>query len=124
MQAAQACRALGFAPYGHAVAHLNRVDGTAFCAQATAHARARTDGKLARILAYGQAKAVVELGGKHRDGAAHVISHRAIDNHPCALIDLLVRTGVDCRHLLCIGKIEHGRPGVRLLKIFSEPSER
>lgn len=112
MQAAQTGRALELVPCGHTVVHLDRIDRAALCTQATARASIRIDAKFARILACGQAKAVVQLGGKHRNGAAHVVSHRAIGNHLCALGNLLICLGVDCRHLLLIGKIEHRRPSV------------
>lgn len=112
VQAAQARGARGLVPCGHAIAHLDGANGTALCAQATANARIRIDGKLARILACGQAEAVIELGGKCRDGVAHVITRRAIGNHLRALIDLLVCAGVNRRNLLLIGKIEHRRPSV------------
>lgn len=112
VQAAQARGARGLVPCGHAIAHLDGANGTALCAQATAHASVRIDSKFARILAYGQAKAVVEPGGKCRDGVAHVIARRAIGNHLRAFIDLLVCAGVNRRNLLLIGKIEHRRPSV------------
>ena len=112
MQAAQTCCARGLVPCGHTVAHLDRIGGAALCAQAATHASVRIDSEFARILAYGQAKAVIELGGKHRNGTAHVVSHRAIGNHLRALGNLLICLGVDCHHLLLIGKIEHRRPSV------------
>lgn len=112
MQAAQTCCALGLVPCGHTVMHLDGANGTALRAQAATHASVRIDSEFARILAYGQAKAVIELGGKHRNGAAHVISRRAIGNHLRAFIDLLACAGVNRRDLLLIGKIEHRRPGI------------
>lgn len=115
MQAAQTGRTLELVPCGHTVVHLDRIDRATLCTQATARASIRIDAKFARILACGQAKAVVQLGGKHRDGTAHVVSHRAIGNHLRAFSNLLVCPDVNRRHLLCIGKIEHRSPGIRHL---------
>lgn len=112
VQAARARSARGLVPYGHAIAHLDCIGWAALCTQATAHASVRIDSEFARILAYGQAKAVVELGGKCWDGVAHVVSHRAIGNHLRALGNLLICAGVNRRHPLLIGKIEHRRPSV------------
>lgn len=112
VQAAQARGARGLVPCGHTVTHLDCIGRAVLCTEATAHASVRIDGKLARILACGQAKAVIELSSKCRDRAAHVISRHAIGNHLRAFIDLLVCASVNRCHLLFIGKIEHRRPSV------------